>query len=110
MPLVGESSWFFNSSSLYHSFTRSADIDIPPSAAFLKVFLGGSYGEDDETNAAGAYIKNIRFRNQNGVDQTVNFIGDQVKVQYNPTLTHATIAAHGINGFAELVWTLGYWA
>ncbi|MGL5931052.1 MAG: hypothetical protein ACRCY8_19130 [Dermatophilaceae bacterium] len=98
-----------NSISPHDSFTRSADIDIPPSAAFLKVFLSAVDGDDDEYNSADASIRNIRYRDQNGVDQTVQF-GYLHAAAYYGTMTHATIAMRSYHGFGNMVWTLGFWA
>lgn len=107
MPLVGEQSWFLETPIMYDNYTRTASIDIPPSAAFLKVFLSHVLGNDDELNSAEAHIADVRFRNQSGVDQTVYVNGP---TWYQPQLTHATIVVRVHEGYAKMLWTLGYWA
>jgi hypothetical protein len=114
MPLVGEWAWrawaFTSGDQLY---TASWDIDIPPSAAFMKVFLE-HYFEFDSQSAVDVGLMNIRFRDQNGVDQTITFPDidafDHVSVQFNNTMTHVTYGLKVKAASGALVWTLGFWA
>ncbi|MGL5818492.1 MAG: hypothetical protein ACRCYR_13070 [Phycicoccus sp.] len=109
MPLVGEWSWVVNNITQHDSFTRSADIDIPPSAAYLKVFLAACGGDDNKHHSTFAYITNVRYRDPNGVDQTVSLSSLHAAAYYG-TLTHATIVVSSYQGFGNMIWTLGFWA
>lgn len=113
MPLVGEQSW---SANLYNTgdnlYTGSWDLDFPPSAAYVKVFLANYYEFSDQA-AADVGLMNIRFRNPNGIDETVTFPDldnvSHVFADFRPTMTHVTygMAVKGASAF--LLWTLGYW-
>ncbi|MGL4174725.1 MAG: hypothetical protein ACRCSN_01510, partial [Dermatophilaceae bacterium] len=106
-------SWHVNTGAA----STSVDLSLPPSAAFLKVFLADAWFIDGMTpwlpnwRRASASINKVRFRNSSGVDQTIDYsFGAQQRVHYNPTMTGATIVASAVNGMATIVWTLGYWA
>jgi len=94
-------------------YTASWDIDIAPSAAFIKVFLE-HYFEFSDQSAVDVGLMNIRFRDQNGVDQTINFPDidafDHVSTQFNNTMTHVTYGLKVKAASGALVWTLGFWA
>lgn len=113
MPLVGEQAgrrWAYNfGDDLY---TASWDLDFPPSAAFIKVFLG-HYFEFDSDSAVDVGIINIRFRDPNGVDQTITFPDldafEHEAVQFNSTMTHVTFGMKVMAASASIVYTLGFW-
>jgi hypothetical protein len=93
MPLVGEKAWHTWAYSEGDYYTASWDLDLAPSAAFIKVFLV-QYYEFGDQSAVHAGLLDIRFRDQNGVDQTITFpnldnVGF-VSTQFNPTMTHVT--------------------
>ena len=108
MPLVGEQAWSGWAYSVNGPFTLSWDLDFPPSAAFIKVFLAGAKGGSAEVG-----LINIRRRLPNNADQTINFpaVGEPntVYVQFNQTMTHVTFGMRVRDGTGRLVWTLGFW-
>jgi hypothetical protein len=113
MPLVGEwanSGWAYSSDSDF--YTESWDIDIAPSAAFIKVFLGDYY-EFGDKSAAEVGLMNMRFRNQQGVDETVTFPSidnfGHVFTQFHSKMTHVTFGTRVKNAADSVVWTLGFW-
>lgn len=113
MPLLGESAgrgWAHNPND--NPYTASWDIDIPPRAAFIKVFLE-RYIELDDRCGVGIGLLNIRFRDPNGIDQTISFPGigtnDVVTTVFNPTMTHVTFGLEVVAADVALVWTLGFW-
>jgi hypothetical protein len=113
MPLVGEQAWrgwaYNTGGDLY---TASWDLDFAPSAAFIKVFLE-HYFEFGDQSAVDVGLMNIRFRDPNGVDQTITFPDidafDHVSAQFNATMTHATFGLKVMDASGALVWTLGFW-
>ena len=113
MPLISEQAWrtwaWTTGDDLY---TASWDIDIPPSAVFLKTFLG-HYFEMNDSGAADIGIMNIRYRDEWGVDQPVTYPDidafDHVATVYNNTLTHATYGMKVKAASASTLVTLGYW-
>jgi|SRR5437667_6901984 len=114
MPLVGEQAWHayaYNTGD--DLFSLSWDIDIPPSAAFIKV-VQGDYFEFDDKAAVDIGLINMRRRKPDNSDETINFPNidgfDTVRVQFNPTMTHVTFGMNVKNCYASLVWTLGFWA
>lgn len=112
MPLIGEQSWHgwaYNTGGDLYS--ASWDLDFAPSAAFIKVFLGHYYEFDDQS-AVDVGLLYIRFRDPQGVDQTITFPDiDAVPVstQFNATMTHVTFGMKVRAASATLVWTLGFW-
>lgn len=114
MPLVAEQAWHgwaYTTGSEFHS--ASWDLDFPPKAAFIKVFLG-SYFEFGDKAAVDVGLINIRRRLSTGADQTITFPDidslDPVMVQFNATMTHVTFGMKVKNAYALLVWTLGTWS
>jgi hypothetical protein len=113
MPLIGEQAWrgwaYNTGDDLY---TASWDLDFAPSAAFIKVFLEHHY-EFDDKSAVDVGLLNIRFRDQNGIDQTITFPDidafDHVSAQFNGTMTHVTFGLKVRGASSALVWTLGFW-
>src|SRR4051812_18901687 len=113
MPLVGEQAgrrWAYNSGD--NLYTASWDIDFAPRAAFIKVFLG-HYFEFDSESAVDVGLINIRFRDANGVDQTIAFPDidafQHEAVQFNSTMTHVTFGMKVKAASASVVYTLGFW-
>jgi hypothetical protein len=114
MPLVGEKAWRGWASNTGGDFyALSWDLDFPPSAAFIKVFLEHYYEYGDQS-AVDVGLLDIRFRDQHGVDQTVTFPDidnfDHVSAWFNPTMTHVTFGLKVKDASGALVWTLGFWA
>jgi len=113
MPLAGEQAWHawaYTFSDNYYS--ASWDLDFPPSAAFIKTFLG-QYYEFSDKSAVSAGLMNIRRRLPNNQDETITFPDldalDPVMVQFNSTMTHVTLGMKVKAGYGLLVWTLGFW-
>ena len=92
--------------------TRWWDLDFAPRAAFIKVFLE-HYFEFDDQSAVDVGLLNIRFRDQNAIDQTITFPDidafDHVSAQFNGTMTHVTFGLKVKAASGALVWTLGFW-
>ena len=113
MPLVGEqagSAWAYEIGG--DQYSASWDIDIPPSAAFIKVSLGKYFEFDDQSNVEVG-LMNIRFRDPEGVDRTIDFGSvdsfNPTLVQFNQTMTHVTFGMIVSNVSGALLWTLGFW-
>jgi len=113
MPLVGEMAGRQWAVAFGNPFTASWDIDIPPSAAFIKVFLE-HYSEVRDKSAVQVGLMNIRFRDHIGIDRTITFPDidefDHVSVQFNNTMTHVTLGLRVTEASGALIWTLGFWA
>lgn len=113
MPLLGEQAWHgwaYTTGDDPHS--HSWEFNWQPSPKYFKVSLGSYYEFDDKSSVNVGLIK-IRWRDSNGVDQTINFPDindlDPVLVQYHSSMTHVTFGIRVTSAYGLLVWTLGYW-
>ena len=113
MPLIGESAgtkWAVGYEDLH---SASWDLDFPPMAAFIKVFLGMYHEFRDDKGAFDAGLINIRRRLPNGADETITFpyLGsfDSESVWFDAAMTHVTYGRRVRNCQVKLLWTLGRW-
>jgi hypothetical protein len=113
MALIGERAghrWAVSYGDEY--VTASWDLDFPPSAAFIKIFQGGTF-EFEEQSAVDIAILNIRRRLPNGADETITFPSptsiSHVLVKFDAMMTHVTLGMTVRGAVGDLVYTLGFW-
>ena len=113
MPLVGEMAGRGWAAASGNEYTASWDIDIPPSAGFIKVFLE-HYFEIHDQSGVQVGLMNIRYRDHIGIERTITFPDidafDHVSSQFNNTMTHVTLGLRVTEASGALIWTLGFWA